>query len=88
MKQSWRKVMDQLVGEFGLRCHPAQPKVDFWATIGREPLDIMLDDRGPQITMEVVNGIDLTGDQLENLTYPIPLTHGKPTANMIYVLLS
>lgn len=77
LKQSWRSIVDQLVSEFGLRPHPTQPKVDFWATIGRDPLDIMLDDRGPQITMEVVNGIDLTGDQLEVLPFEVPLTRGK-----------
>jgi len=77
MKQSWRQIIDQLIAEFGLRTHPAQPKVDFWANVGRDPLDIMLDDRGPQITMEVVNGIELTGDQLESLPYPVPLTRGK-----------
>jgi len=77
MKNAWRNIVDQLVAEFGLRPHPAQPKVDFWATTGHDPLDIMLDDRGPQITMEVVNGIDLTGDQLEHLPYSVPLTRGK-----------
>jgi hypothetical protein len=77
LKQSWRAVVSQLVSEFGLRPHPAQPKVDFWATVGRDPLDIMLDDRGPQITLEVVNGIDLTGDQLEALPFEVPLTRGK-----------
>jgi hypothetical protein len=77
MKKSWREVVEQLVQEFGLRPHPAQPKVDFWASIGRDPLDIMLDDRGPQITMEVVNGIDLTGDELERLPYDVPVTRGK-----------
>lgn len=77
MKKSWRKVVDQLIAEFKLRPHPAQPKVDFWASVGRDPLDIMLDDRGPQITLEVVNGIDLTGDDLERLPYAVPLTRGK-----------
>jgi hypothetical protein len=77
MKQAWRKVVEQLLSEFNLRPHPAQPKVDFWSTVGRDPLDIMLDDRGPQITMEVVNGIDLSGDQLESLPYSVPLTRGK-----------
>src|SRR5687768_5055808 len=41
MKKSWRDVVDQLVTEFGLRPHPAQPKVGFWASVGRNPLDIM-----------------------------------------------
>lgn len=77
IKAAWRLVVEQLIDEFKLRPHPAQPKVDFWATIGRDPLDIMLDDRGPQITLEVVNGIDLTGDDLERLPYDVPATRGK-----------
>ncbi len=77
MKQTWRTIVAQLVGEFGLRPHPAQPKVDFWEQIGHDPLDIMLDDRGPQITLEVVNGIDLTDEQLASLNYEVPLTHDK-----------
>ena len=77
MKKRWRDVIDQLVEEFSLRPHPAQPKVIFWEEVGRDPLDIMLDDRGPQITMEVVNGIDLTDEQLAVLNYEVPLTHGK-----------
>lgn len=76
-KQSWRSVTAQLIAEFGLRTHPAQPKVTFWEGIGSDPLDIMLDDRGPQITMEVVNGIDLTAEQLAKLPYIVPTTHGK-----------
>jgi len=76
-KQAWRKIVDQLINEFGLRPHSTQQKIDFWATVGRDPLDIMLDDRGPQITLEVVNGIDLTAEQLKTLPYPVPLTHGK-----------
>lgn len=77
MKQLWREVIARLVEEFSLRPHPAQPKVVFWEEVGHDPLDIMLDDRGPQITMEVVNGIDLTNEQLSRLRYEIPLTHGK-----------
>lgn len=77
MKRGWRKVIDQLVTEFSLRPHPAQPKIDFWGTIGHDPLDMMLDDRGPQITFEIVNGIDLNGDQLDRLGYAVPLTRGK-----------
>ena len=77
LKQKWRSAIAQLVGEFGLRVHPAQPKVDFWQKIGRLPHDIMLDDRGPQITMEVVNATDLTLEQLTQFKQTIPLTHGK-----------
>ncbi len=77
MKQRWREVVAQLVSEFRLRPHPAQPKPKFWEEIGHDPLDIMLDDRGPQITMEVVNGTDLTDEQVAGLGYEVPLTHGK-----------
>ena len=77
IKQKWRSVIAQLVEEFELRPHPAQPKVDFWREVGREPRDIMLDDRGPQITMEVVNATDLNTAQLDQFKQSIPLTHGK-----------
>lgn len=77
MKNTWREVIDQLVTEFKLQTHSAQPKVEFWSTIGRDPLDIMLDDRGPQITMEIVNGTDLTGEQLDKLGIQVPTNQGK-----------
>lgn len=77
MKTRWRQAVGQLVTEFGLRTHPAQPKIEFWTKIGRDdPRDIMLDDRGPQITLEVVNGHDLTDEQMQLLNLAaIPLTH-------------
>lgn len=77
MKKRWRDVISQLVEEFTLRPHPTQPKEVFWEKIGHDPLDIMLDDRGPQITMEVVNGTDLTDEQLSQLNYEVPSTYGK-----------
>lgn len=77
MKRLWRTVIAQLVQEFALRPHPAQPKVTFWEQIGHDPHDIMLDDRGPQITMEVVNGTDLSKPQLALIPQDVPLTQGK-----------
>lgn len=77
MKVAWRQSVQQLMAEFGLRPHAVRPKVEFWNTVGRDPLDIMFDDRGPQITLEVVNGIDLTSDQLKQLSYDVPLTRGR-----------
>ena len=77
IKQRWREVITQLVVEFALRPHPVQPKIVFWEKVGRDPQDIMLDDRGPQITMEVVNGTDLTDEQVAQLSYEVPLTLGK-----------
>ncbi len=37
----------------------------------------MVEDRGPQITFEVVNGYDLSPEQAENLEIEIPLTRGS-----------
>lgn len=75
MKKRWREAVDQLVAEFGLRTHPVRPKTEFREKIGRDPRDIMLDDRGPQITMEVVNGHDLTNEQVSSFKQEIPHTH-------------
>lgn len=76
MKRQWRDIIAQLLQEFGLRPHPAQPKITFFEAVGRDPQDIMLYDRGPQITMEVVNGTNLSADQLARLGYDVPLTQG------------
>lgn len=76
MKQLWREKTEQLLSEFGLRTHPVEPKIEFWKK-HRDPLDIMFDDRGPQITLEVVNGIDLTEEQLAELEHEVPDTHGS-----------
>ena len=77
MKDSWRSIVRQLVDEFALRPHPAQAKTDFWSTIGHDPQDIMLDDRGPQITMEIVNGTNMTQEQRAAVDYSVPVVHGK-----------
>jgi len=77
MKERWRDAVNQLIAEFGLRTHPVQPKTEFWERIGHDPRDIMLDDRGPQITMEVVNGHDLSDDQLTLFKQNVPLTHDQ-----------
>jgi hypothetical protein len=77
MKKRWREAVSQLVSEFSLRPHAVRPKTSFWGDIGRDPRDIMLDDRGPQITLEVVNGIDLTDESCALFRQDIPLTHDR-----------
>jgi hydroxymethylpyrimidine pyrophosphatase-like HAD family hydrolase len=77
MKRRWRQAVDQLITEFNLRLHPVQPKATFWNEIGRDPHDIMYDDRGPQITLEVVNGHDLTDTQLGFFTCDVPFTYDQ-----------
>lgn len=75
MKQTWREAVDKLVAEFGFRLHPVEPKLSFRQKYS-DPLDIMYDDRGPQITLELVNATDLTDAQVARLSHDVPETHG------------
>jgi hydroxymethylpyrimidine pyrophosphatase-like HAD family hydrolase len=76
LKQLWRDKTQELLTEFGLRSHPVEPKIEFKKKFS-DPLDIMFDDRGPQITLEVVNGVDLTLEQVADLQREVPETHGS-----------
>jgi hypothetical protein len=49
------EVADRLVEEFALRVHPPQPVARFQAEVGLDPHDVVLDDRGIQITFEFLN---------------------------------
>lgn len=77
MRDKWRETVKGLLEEFHLRIHSVRPKPEFWETVGHDPHDIMYDDRGPQITLEVVNGIDLSDEQMQQFERDIPLTHGQ-----------
>lgn len=68
-KTAWRTVINQLIEEFKLKVYSTRPKPQFIEDSKGDPLSIMLDDRGPQITFEVVNGTKLTGEQLQALGY-------------------
>ena len=75
-KEKWRDVVKQIVNEFKLSTHNTMPVKDFVDKTHNNPLDVMLEDRGPQITLEFVNAYDLTDDQLEMLETEVPETHG------------
>lgn len=53
------------------------PVKEFLKQVGNDPLSVMLEDRGPQITFEVVNGYDLIPVQANQLETSIPETHGN-----------
>lgn len=76
-KANFRKAINQVIQEFQLRTHPAMPKLQFIEDFGHHPLEVMYDDRGPQITLEFINGSDLQPDQVEQLEVTVPLTHGQ-----------
>lgn len=75
-KDDWRDVVRRLVEEFHLEVHEAAKINDFKARYGDNPLAIMLEDRGPQITFEFVNGYDLSPEQESALEIAVPRTHG------------
>jgi len=52
------------------------PKPEFVRQYGDNPLKVMFEDRGPQITFEVENGYDLTPEQEKALEIAVPETHG------------
>lgn len=76
-KKRWREIVDQVLKEFELQVYPATTIAKFKEKAGDNPLAIMLEDRGPQITLEVINGYDLTPKQQEELEISIPNTHGN-----------
>jgi hypothetical protein len=57
---AWRAVVQQLITEFRLTPFPPMPIADFRLQHGEEPWRVMLDDRGPQITLEFPNAHQLS----------------------------
>lgn len=76
-KNQWKKIVDQLVEEFKLNIYPPMPVTNFIKKVGNDPLSIMVEDRGPQVTFEIINGYDLTPVQVSQLEVKIPQTHGS-----------
>lgn len=61
-KKKWREIVKQLIEEFKLECYDTMPINEFNKKARNSPRAVMLEDRGPQITLEVVNGYNLTPD--------------------------
>ncbi|MFA6981253.1 MAG: hypothetical protein WC209_18145 [Ignavibacteriaceae bacterium] len=76
-KKKWREIIQQLVSEFKLDVFDTMPVLEFKKKSNENPLAIMLEDRGPQITFEVVNGHDLQPDKANQLELKIPKTHSS-----------
>lgn len=75
-KSKWREIVQQVIQEFKLKVLQTMPVKEFLTKAGNDPLSIMLEDRGPQITFEMVNGYDLSPDQRALIEINIPETHG------------
>jgi len=75
-KNKWREIVKQLIKEFTLKIFPTMPVKEFLDKTKNHPLAIMYEDRGPQITFEVINGHDLKPEQINALNFKIPQIHG------------
>lgn len=66
-KKLWRKVVEEVIKRFDLKVFPPQTKVDFDEISKGDPQCVMLADRGPQITLEFINSINLNLKQVGKL---------------------
>jgi hypothetical protein len=66
-KTAWRLVTQQLISEFRLAPFPPLPIDEFRRQHGEEPWQVMLDDRGPQITLEFPNAYALSDAACEQV---------------------
>jgi hypothetical protein len=85
-RAAWRVVIRQLITEFRLTPFLPMPIPDFKLQYGEEPWHVLLDDRGPQITIEFPNAYDLSnaacelvhrrlGSSFEGQDLRIPVLH-------------
>jgi hydroxymethylpyrimidine pyrophosphatase-like HAD family hydrolase len=75
-KIKWRELVTALISEFELQTYPVMSLAEFKEKAKDHPRNIMFEDRGPQITLEIVNGYNLTTQQLETLEIHVPVTNG------------
>jgi hypothetical protein len=66
-RRAWRAVTQQLITEFRLTPFPPMPIHDFRLQHGEEPWHVLLDDRGPQITIEFPSGYELSNEAREQV---------------------
>jgi hydroxymethylpyrimidine pyrophosphatase-like HAD family hydrolase len=75
-KKKWRELIKQLISEFKLKIHEPMGAVEFMKQTNNDPLSVILEDRGPQITFEFINSYDMSVEQEKQLELSIPQTHG------------
>jgi len=75
-RKRWREIILQVVSEFKLVVYDTMPVTEFKKKTRENPLAVMVEDRGPQITIEAVNGHDLQPDEARRLGLRVPENHG------------
>jgi hydroxymethylpyrimidine pyrophosphatase-like HAD family hydrolase len=76
-KTKWRDLIQQLISEFKLKTHEPMGAVEFMKQTNSDPLAVILEDRGPQITFEFINSYDMSVEQEKQLEVSVPQTHGN-----------
>lgn len=71
-KRKWREIVGQLVDEFKLTTYDPRPIEELRAKAGNDPFAVILEDRGPQITLEIVNGYQLDDEQRQQVQAKLP----------------
>lgn len=71
-KQEWRKLVAQIVDEFQLKTFEPKDIQLLREQAGNDPFSVILEDRGPQITLEVVNGYNLSEEQRSAVRSKLP----------------
>lgn len=74
-QMSWRSIVNQVIAQYNLKTVNPQKVQDFKNKYGDHPLTVMLADRGPQITLEFVNGYQLNKDQYQLVHHQFPGLH-------------
>lgn len=73
-RDRWRQLVQKIIEEHRLVTYPATAIAEFKRIAGDNPLAVMLEDRGPQITLEVVNGYNITAAKAREAGFDVP-TH-------------
>ncbi len=84
-KTKWRVIVKQLITEFQFHPHEAGPVKEFKTTYC-QPLDIMLEDRGPQITLELVNAYNLPEDEANKIATQLEIAFPRTETDSIFDL--
>lgn len=71
-KSAWRVVVKDVLQKFGFTVLNTMPKPKFREVSKGDPMTIMYEDRGPQITFELVNSCFLTEEQHRAIKLKLP----------------
>lgn len=69
--EKWHQIMEEMVHHFNLKTFPSMPIKKFIDISNSDPLSVIYDDRGVQITLEVVNAYDVDQETARKLNIQI-----------------